>query len=876
MHPNAPAFATSEEKVSRCLRSVVKVVKFLDDRFRRVKELKARVKVLHAAYDANQLNAKRVTAMSEARPLVASVLQRICRLMNWMRGRVDANVNRKGTLDVVDLRWRVNRLLLSLVLQEESNGAPFVHLLALVPKGAHVAPSASETLRPEAANLSKVARIDFVRSCYESVREAASKRNWHRYELLEQFEVDQRQDHWKNKLAEEFQQAMESALKTMSGEAQLALSKQPPEALLQVTSRAMDGSLVLDLAKLCAPPVAPGLVKRTVPEKGPWSRRYRADGFVFVPKQPRVKLVPDMGSTIGHMLVSREVGVELLVRALRAVVEDRNLLLLGDVNRQDAVAVLGGAVRASFSRQRDHFRKGAVEGTKDGLEAGLKKSFASEVQPQTVAGDESMSKSLLLSLLDWGRVVHPRHRGKLIASSDGVGVNLVALPKKKMQSGFGGAESNQDPNLCQELGLFSVGGIDYGKSGAVAMIAPHAVQAALHEKAAAEAQLAHLLELKEKLPGLYRDALEEQDAVLDELGVDWTPPLERRYVLAEWEAVDAYERLLSIDGEVEAARQRVVEATLLEDQARALLATNRNKGMQCVTKAQKAVELNEKRLRDERERRLGIFAECLRGNDVTHHTLQQSVQSLHHAGAGKEVEAVASRLGVFRLLQIAHSSGSVRQQRRTTDKLKRNYVARFTRTVTKVLPEEVAKAGDSFLERNVVFPARSPHSRARERVRGWERGTHVALERIASADDCVPLGPLRLSCDMFTTKGQRVTSSYFFASLHRSMCRLIKTSPLAKRITVLIENGYRSSRQAAGLLSYLANLDRCNHRKVRANDVASAWQGPLVGSFKWFYCPITRKLVKRDPPAALSMVVIGTCSLHNAPRPNFFCPQSSD
>ena len=117
---------------------------------------------------------------------------------------------------------------------------------------------------------------------------------------------------------------------------------------------------------------------------------------------------------------------------------------------------------------------------------------------------------------------------------------------------------------------------------------------------------------------------------------------------------------------------------------------------------------------------------------------------------------------------------------------------------------------------------RSPHSRMRERVRGWERGTHVALERISSANnaDLPPLGPLHLLCDMFTTKGQRVTSSYFFASLHRSMCRLIKSSPLAKRITVLIENGFRSSRQAAGLLSYLANLDRCNHRNRHTSGMA--------------------------------------------------------
>ena len=326
---------------------------------------------------------------------------------------------------------------------------------------------------------------------------------------------------------------------------------------------------------------------------------------------------------------------------------------------------------------------------------------------------------------------------------------------------------------------------------------------------------------------------------------------------------------------------RVLAACFDEEKARSLLATNKNKGVNCVTKAQKAVEFNERRLRDERERKLRIFDECLRGNDrhVTHHTLQATVQSLHHAPAGREIDAVASRLLVFRLLQIAHNSGSVRQQRRTTDKLKRSYVARYTRVVTATLPEAVAKAGDKFLEHNVLFPPRSPHSRLRERVRGWERGPHAALARIARANDDAPSrysGPLHLSCDMFASKGQRVTSTYPFSSLHRSMCRLIQTSPLSKRVSVQIHNGYRSSRQAAGLLSYLADLQRSDHRKVKPTDVEVAWHSKAVGSFKWFFCPVTNTILKRDPPAALSMVVIGTCSLHDAPRPIIFCPKSSD
>jgi hypothetical protein len=200
--------------------------------------------------------------------------------------------------------------------------------------------------------------------------------------------------------------------------------------------------------------------------------------------------------------------------------------------------------------------------------------------------------------------------------------------------------------------------------------------------------------------------MEDTQATLEARNGQWTRALENCFLHAHWAANDARERFAQIDGEIEEARLRMHEVTLLED-------TNKHKGVQCVTKAQKAVELNERRLRDERERRLGIFAECLQGNDTTHHSLQASVQSLHDAGVGREVDAVVSRLRVWILLQIAHNSGTTRQQRRTTDKLRRSYVARFTRVVTKSLPEAVAKAGnDKFLEHNVEFPARSPHSRA--------------------------------------------------------------------------------------------------------------------------------------------------------------------
>ena len=294
--------------------------------------------------------------------------------------------------------------------------------------------------------------------------------------------------------------------------------------------------------------------------------------------------------------------------------------------------------------------------------------------------------------------------------------------------------------------------------------------------------LARLIEEKAGLPKILAAARRDLAEVGAELGRHREGTREYQRLKARWdrfsEAVDAaFQRSAQIDEEIEAAEKRVLSATLDEDKARALLASNEQKGVNCVSKGQNAVELNERRLCDDRERRLAIFDECLRGNDFTHHTLLATVKSLHDAPLGREIEAVATRLRVRRFLEIAYNSNVVRQQRRTTDKLRRSYVARFTRVLTKTLPEAVVKAGDKFLDRNVSFPPRSPHSRLHEQVRGWERGTHVALARIASANERVSLGPLRLSCDMFTTKGQRVTSSFSFASLHKRMCRLIQTSP---------------------------------------------------------------------------------------------------
>ena len=108
------------------------------------------------------------------------------------------------------------------------------------------------------------------------------------------------------------------------------------------------------------------------------------------------------------------------------------------------------------------------------------------------------------------------------------------------------------------------------------------------------------------------------------------------------------------------------------------------------------------------------------------------------------------------------------------------------------------------------------------------------------------------------------------------MKRYIKSHPkLAKRIMVQTSNGYRSSRQASGTLCYLANMERKDHRQVQARDLPQDWVGELLSGFKYFYCPVTEAILKRDPPAALSMATIAAIMFFGAPRPEFWAPSTN-
>ena len=84
------------------------------------------------------------------------------------------------------------------------------------------------------------------------------------------------------------------------------------------------------------------------------------------------------------------------------------------------------------------------------------------------------------------------------------------------------------------------------------------------------------------------------------------------------------------------------------------------------------------------EERLAVFDECLAG-DAGHKKLLEKLVKLTKVAWDRDAElaAVASRLSVFRLLQIAYNSGVQRKQRRTTAIKRRGFTARAVRLLTK-------------------------------------------------------------------------------------------------------------------------------------------------------------------------------------------------
>jgi hypothetical protein len=75
-----------------------------------------------------------------------------------------------------------------------------------------------------------------------------------------------------------------------------------------------------------------------------------------------------------------------------------------------------------------------------------------------------------------------------------------------------------------------------------------------------------------------------------------------------------------------------------------------------------------------------------------------------------------------------------------------------------------------------------------------------------------------------------------------------------------------------------------DHRSVRASDMRapnerqgerqrSAPAKRLPDSFRVLFCAVTGLILPRDPPAAMSMLIVAVCRLLGIPRPEMFCYQ---
>ena len=204
-------------------------------------------------------------------------------------------------------------------------------------------------------------------------------------------------------------------------------------------------------------------------------------------------------------------------------------------------------------------------------------------------------------------------------------------------------------------------------------------------------------------------------------------------------------------------------------------------------------------------------------------------------------------------------------------------MARATRALTKTLPDAAKELGDGeFLKKNLKFPGRSPHSRGRELMHGWKRNGHHRQEAFESSSETSPDYKIAIFCDLFSSKGQKTTSSFGFAQLNPMMRRYINSRPVLRgRIAVQTINGHRTSRQAAGVHSFLSTGKRYDHRSVKETDLGSTFKGPMPDSFKYFWCPVTKRILRRDPPAASNCSIIGHCIIADVERPEFFCPKSA-
>jgi hypothetical protein len=771
------------------------------------------------------------------------------------------------------------------------------------------------TALPERANhlvlvqLSKSKREKFLRRCYDFAHSMLSQESVGRAAWLDKLHINTSHMHWKMEFCDKFRfdvKQLLSAIKCRGDwimEWLLATQTDIEAIWLSYRWQNESDSLCLSCDILGRYVGRSGLGSMDLgggvggnETAAPQKFGYKKDNFFFVPKVPIVKRIPETGFTTGFCLLSNPVCQELLALAARKVIARENMMLLLeqiDTNllleqvfdncfdlpwgesaelffQKTAKLVLRASVCASLRVQKRKLVGGDMMALDEMMRHILGDSSVGPPKKRDKWGDAATR-----ALFDYARVFPQSFRGSVSARSDGYGVHLFGesfTKKAKVRA----CEVAQNParSASQEVPFVATSrkiGLDEGKGSSVGICHPKKVDDHIVRLAQAEAELAAAEEALQAASKNVATAKDLFDAVPGpkQNGL-WRSSDCNEYVRTYFAHSSAQSKYDACVLDVHRAKDGVTNATCDAEIVDELLVSDRRKGIRCVTKEQKAAEFHEKQEALVREERLRIFNECLSPAAGTVQQLQSNRKPLHG------VKGIRS-LGLTWLLHVAHNSSAVRHQRRARDKMERSYSARYARLVTLDLPSAVDASGGQFLQKGLHFPARGPQSRAREVQRGWERGTHEPQPKVATE-----YGPgeapseryphITVFVDRCPTKGQKTTSTFAFAGNFYRLCKQIKSRRLlAQRVTVQVVNGNRTSRQAAGVRSFLTHSERqSNHRRVKPTDMHSKWEGPIVSQFYHVVCPITGQIMCRDPPSCSNVIIVGSCAGLNAPRPHIY------
>jgi hypothetical protein len=200
------------------------------------------------------------------------------------------------------------------------------------------------------------------------------------------------------------------------------------------------------------------------------------------------------------------------------------------------------------------------------------------------------------------------------------------------------------------------------------------------------------------------------------------------------------------------------------------------------------------------------------------------------------------------------------------DLLRRSYLSRLLQVLVEDLPGAV---GEDFLAKDL-------HFRGRKRKKRMKKPAVPKKDSVATVK-AAPKKVIIFVDECPWWKGMRNVSTWPYRRILRDLTQLAKSRrDLKNRVEFRVIDGYRTSKQAAPLHCFLGQVTRKqDHREVRPEDLQAGdgkreWKGPMPSSFYHLYCPVTKQVVCRDPPAAAAAAIIGICELVHAERPMLY------